>query len=115
VSHLRGRLRAGLLAVALAAAGCATGESAVREWSATASVDGNRVTITVDVPGWTQVVDYHTHLSLDGGPEAMAYAATYSFARLRPGRHTVTVSIADPQHKPIPGMLKTLEFDILAE
>lgn len=102
-----------LVAAALLSAGCAaTPTEASREWSAAVSVRANRATITVDVPGWAMGTDYHVHFSLDGGPEVMAYAPVYTFANLRPGAHRVVVTIADPDHKPIPGMSRTFEVTV---
>lgn len=92
--------------------GCVGARTEAKDWSAVVEVQGNRASISVDVPGWQMTADYHPHFALDGGPEVMSYTPTYVFSNLSPGRHQVRVVIADPNHRPIAGMEKIFEVDV---
>lgn len=112
MARLRQVLSALVLIFALALAGCGSTSSATTDWSATVNLQGDRAVIAVDVPGKTIGQQYHPHLRLDGGPEVMMYSPTYTFKKLKPGKHQVDVVIADPNHNPIEGMQKALSFEV---
>lgn len=101
-----------LLLVSWVLSGCVRARADAKEWSAVVKVQGNSAAVSVEVPGWQLVTDYHPHFALDDGPEVMPYTPTYVFPNLSPGRHRVRVVIADPSHRPIAGMLKIFELEV---
>lgn len=103
-----------LLAVTLLTllVGCGGPDLSQQNWGASVQVQGNTAVVTVKLDGLRLGKDYHTHLTLDGGPEVMMYDNTYTFSNLKPGAHQVKVYISDPKHVPVPGMEKLLDFEI---
>lgn len=101
-----------LLVVSGGLSGCVGARAEAKEWSAVVEIRGSSAAISIEVPGWQVVTDYHPHLALDSGPEVMSYTPTYVFSNLSPGRHQVRVVIADPSHRPIAGMQKTFELEV---
>lgn len=97
--------------VALGLVGCSRQPRPV-EWTASVRVQGNTAVVTVDLPRDLFGKGYHPHLSLDGGPEVMLYTPSYTLTKLAPGTHQVRIVVHDANHRPIPGMEKTLTFEV---
>lgn len=100
-----------VLALLAILVGCG-GKKEPKDWNATVDVKGTTATVTVTVPGMRMGKDYHPHVVLNGGPEIMLYSSTYTFQNLKPGSHQVLVNLSDPEHNPLPGMEKTLQFEV---
>ena|GEM_PF-3827042 len=82
------------------------------EWSADVTVKGDQAIVSVVTPGVTIGWEYHLHLSLDDEPVIMASYPTYTFEGIRPGKHTLKVVIAGPDHAPLEGGEKVLTFEV---
>lgn len=75
-------------------------------------VEGDTATVTVTLKGIKDNGQVHAHLFLDGGPELMMYAPTYTYRNLQPGEHELVVELAGADHLPLPGQRKTVTFVI---
>lgn len=107
---LQGTLALGAL-LALVWAGC-SGQKAPVQWQASVAVLESSAVVAIDVAGLQLGRDYHPHLRLNGGPEVMMYAPTYTFTRLEPGSYRLLVELAGVDHKPLPGGRKELSFAV---
>lgn len=76
------------------------------------NVSGDTATVTVTLKGIKDNGQVHSHLFLDGGPEIMMYAESYTFRNLKPGEHELVVELAGADHAPLPGQRKTVTFVI---
>ncbi|MGE5591521.1 MAG: hypothetical protein ACM3ZA_13050 [Bacillota bacterium] len=113
-----------LVGIAMAGSGCARAGAApatrqqpaaaaqLGDWSADVVVEGGKATVSTVTPGVTISWEYHLHLSLDGGPVIMASYPTYTFENVGPGKHTVEVLIAGPDHAALQGGEKVLTFEV---
>ena len=82
------------------------------DWSSGVTVKGDQATVSVMTPGVSIGWEYHLHLSLDGASVIMVSYPTYTFQDVRPGKHTVKVVIAGPDHAPLEGGEKVLTFEV---
>lgn len=91
--------------------GCSQDLSSL-DFDVNVDVAGTAATVSVTVTGIKDVNYVHSHLFLDGGPELMIYADTYTYYDLEPGEHELVVELATPDHKAIPGQQKSVTFVI---
>jgi len=54
----------------------------------------------------------HLHISVDGGEAIPVYAAPIPPLQLAPGRHTLTMDVAGPDHRPLTAT-KTVTFTVM--
>jgi len=113
-----------LVVVLMVGAGCGRGNPApatkqqapapahLGDWSSGVTVKGDQATVSVVTPGVTIGWEYHLHLSLDDEPVIMASYPTYTFEGIRPGKHTLKVVIAGPDHAALAGGEKVLTFEV---
>lgn len=59
---------------------------------------GESLVVRVQVQNFRVPADGHVHVRLDDGPEAMVYQTTYTFPKVAPGTHTISVQLSDMQH-----------------
>lgn len=102
-ARMTGRIKASLVdQEAKAKKQAATVEVAVRDIDL---VDPDKT------PGTPVAGQGHLHYILDGGPVIATTSPKLSFHGLRPGKHLVTVMLADNSHNPI-GLGESLTFTI---
>lgn len=100
-----------ILLVGLLVAGCGPDLSNL-DFDVDVQVAGDTATVTVKLKGIKDNGQVHAHLFLDGGPELMMYAETYTFRNLQPGEHELVVELAGADHEPLPGQRKTVTFTV---
>lgn len=94
--------------------GCVSVESN-KDLQAQVRANGRQATLSVQTIGiktGTGAKDNHVHFRLDDGPDAMLYGPTYTLKQLTPAKHQLKVWVADANHVSIPGLEKTILFDI---
>jgi hypothetical protein len=103
-----------LLALALAAtllvAGC--GQSKPQPAvDFTTEQNGEALLVRAQTTGFNVPKDGHLHIQLDDGPVTMAYQTTYTFPKVAPGKHKVTVGLSDLQHNAL-GIAQSKDVEI---
>lgn len=102
-----------LLAVAVTAmlvAGC--GQSKPKATvDFTAEQNGEALVVQAQTIGFNVPKDGHLHIQLDDGPVTMAYQLTYTFPKVAPGKHKVTLGLSDLAHNDL-GITQTKEVDM---
>ncbi|HLN62801.1 MAG TPA: hypothetical protein VK464_14745 [Symbiobacteriaceae bacterium] len=78
---------------------------------ATVVQKGEGISISVKTTGFQVPKDGHIHISVDGGPQAMAYSNTYTIPKVAPGVHKVEVGLSDMQHNDL-GVSQTKEIEV---
>ncbi len=72
---------------------------------------GEGIAISVQTTGFQVPKDGHIHISVDGGPQVMAYSNTYTIPKVAPGVHKVEVGLSDMQHNDL-GVTQTKEIEV---
>lgn len=72
---------------------------------------GAGLVIRVKAANFTFGKDGHAHVRLNGGPEAMIYADTYTIPTLTPGLYRIDVELANVKHEPL-GVHKSVEYEV---
>lgn len=98
-----------LLALALLA-GCG-GKKAEPTLAVTAEQRETSLVIRIQTTHFVMGKDGHAHIRLNGGPEAMIYANTYTVPNLAPGRYEIDVELSDPKHVDL-GIRQLIEFEM---
>jgi hypothetical protein len=60
--------------------------------------NGESLVVRAQTTGFQIGKDGHLHLHLDDGPETMAFQPVYTFPKVAPGKHKVTVGLSDMNH-----------------
>lgn len=105
------RMFVALLLVSMLLAGCGQNLDNL-DFDVDVQVSGDTATVTVKMKGIKDNGQVHTHLFLDGGPELMMYAESYTYRNLEPGEHELVIELAGADHMPLPGQRKTVTFTV---
>jgi nitrous oxide reductase accessory protein NosL len=110
MKRFTGMLLALLLAVGILA-GCGGGQKVKPALDFTLEQTGEGVVVHMQATNFQVGKDGHFHLYLDDGPQTMAYSNTYTFPKLSPGKHKVTVGLSDLKHLDM-GVTQSKEIEV---
>lgn len=98
-----------LLALTLIAAGCGKRPAPTLEVSA--EQRGSSLVILLKTTNFTLGRDGHAHVRLNGGPEAMIYANSYTIPKIDPGLYTIEVELSNQKHENL-GIKQTIQYEV---
>lgn len=98
-----------LLLVTVTAIGC--GKRPEPTVHATAEQRGSSLVIRITTTNFVLGKDGHAHVRLNGGPEAMIYANTYTIPEIKPGLYTIEVELSNAKHENL-GIKQTMECEV---
>lgn len=98
-----------LLLLTLGATGCGRRPDPTLEVSA--EQRGSGLVIQMKTTNFRLGKDGHAHVRLNGGPEAMIYANTYTIPEIEPGIYTIEVELANVKHENL-GIKQTIQYEV---
>lgn len=101
----------GLLALALVVTGCGGGKKTERTLSVTAEQQGSELKLRFETTNFEVGKDGHIHVRINGGPEAMVFAYTYTVPDLAPGRYEIETELSNAKHVNL-GIKRTITVEM---